>query len=49
MSIIILKRSLWAIFLVILLTHALEEALGTPTTVSKFPLAVPFAQTDPAT
>jgi S1-C subfamily serine protease len=31
------------------LTHALEEALGTPTTVSQSPLAVPIAQTDPAT
>jgi CHAT domain-containing protein/Tfp pilus assembly protein PilF len=31
------------------LTHALEEALGTPTTVTSSPLAVPIAQADPAT
>ncbi len=31
------------------LIHALEEALGTPTTVTASPLAVPIAQADPAT
>ncbi len=48
-----LKYNLLAILLATLflspLTHALEEALGTPTTVTSSPISVPIAQADSAT
>jgi len=48
-----LKYNLLAILLATLflspLTHALEEALGTPTTVTTSPFTVHIAQADPAT